>query len=284
MNTPATSRGPSIAHPATSPARLRSRLLVPVLAALLVSTLACDRMLGERIEGSGAAVTEERSVSSFSAVHMSTSGNLRIERADERSLSITADDNILPLLTSTVEDGTLRLEVEDDVRIDPETPIEYRIRTPRIEDVALAGSGDVDLGGFDGERLGLSIAGSGDIRARDLAGTTLRLEIDGSGEGLFRNISFDHLDLEVDGSGSFEVSGRADRQTVDIAGSGDFLADSLAGRSVRIRIAGSGNARVQAADSLDVRIGGSGDVRYTGNPVVSQRISGSGSVRPVSSD
>jgi len=44
------------------------------------------------------------------------------------------------------------------------------------------------------------------------------------------------------------------------------------------RIAGSGDAEVQAQKTLDVSIAGSGDVSYRGDAVVRQSVMGSGSV------
>ena len=47
---------------------------------------------------------------------------------------------------------------------------------------------------------------------------------------------------------------------------------------VRVSIAGSGDAAVNAQKSLDVSIAGSGDVSYVGNPAVKSSVAGSGSV------
>ena len=43
----------------------------------------------------------------FYKVLIKTSGNLHIDQTGTDSLTIEADDNILPLLTSDVSDGTL---------------------------------------------------------------------------------------------------------------------------------------------------------------------------------
>jgi Putative auto-transporter adhesin, head GIN domain len=66
---------------------------------------------GPRIEGSGTMKTETRPVETFTAITLSgiESSLLVIERTGEETLSVTAEDNLLPLFTSTVKDGTLRL-------------------------------------------------------------------------------------------------------------------------------------------------------------------------------
>lgn len=67
---------------------------------------------------------------------------------------------------------------------------------------------------------------------------------------------------------------------MSIAGSGSVLADRIEAETVKVRIAGSGDAKVHATKSLDVSIAGSGDVSYKGNPTkITQDIAGSGKVR-----
>src|SRR5437867_453818 len=68
---------------------------------------------GPKIEGSGTMKTEIRPVEKFTAIRLSDleSSLLVIERTGEESLSVTADDNLLALFTSTVKDGMLRLAV-----------------------------------------------------------------------------------------------------------------------------------------------------------------------------
>src|SRR5262245_42147085 len=68
---------------------------------------------GPQIEGSGTMKTETRPVEKFTTITLSEieSSLLVIERTGEESLSVTADDNLLPLFTSTVKDGMLRLSL-----------------------------------------------------------------------------------------------------------------------------------------------------------------------------
>lgn len=256
--------------------------LLPILIGVLLVSLGCDRMSGQQIEGSGTATTEERTVDAFTAIEMNTTGRLILEQGEQR-VELRGDDNILPRIITEIEDGALAIGTEENVSLDPEVPLEYRIRMPNLEAVQLDGSGDIEMSPFTVERLVLEIDGSGTVRTRELTGGSVLLEIDGSGDGFFPGIDTESLEIEIDGSGSIEASGRADAQMVDIAGSGNFIAPDLTGRTVQIRVAGSGDAQVGEADSLRVRISGSGDIRYRGSPVIDQRISGSGSVRPLGS-
>src|SRR3954452_19692731 len=61
------------------------------------------------VQGSGNLRTETRSVSGFTAVDLSEQGHLVIEQNGTEGLTITAEDNILPLLTSNVSGDRLVL-------------------------------------------------------------------------------------------------------------------------------------------------------------------------------
>ena len=80
------------------------------------------------ISGSGHVVDEPRSVSGFSAVSLSGSGRLLIEQGETESLTITADDNLLPLIKSEVSGGRLELGSKDSMtNLRPSTEIVYKL-------------------------------------------------------------------------------------------------------------------------------------------------------------
>ena len=93
------------------------------IAALVLSSLACTitiQMPGfERVSGSGNVILVERSVSDFTAVQLGGVGTLHIEMADEEVLRIEAEDNLTQYIVSEVREGTLYIELRQNVNIDP---------------------------------------------------------------------------------------------------------------------------------------------------------------------
>lgn len=86
-----------------------------------------------------------------------------IEQGEEFSLSIEADDNILPLLDVQVEQGALILRTEPDVtQLQFETII-YRMTLPELSMIDLSGSADIHVEEFDADSLNININGSGDV-------------------------------------------------------------------------------------------------------------------------
>ena len=76
-----------------------------VLAAFVCVSGACGETptsSSDRVVGSGTAATESRSVSDFRGVSVSGVGQVILENTGTESLTITAEDNIMPLLESEV--------------------------------------------------------------------------------------------------------------------------------------------------------------------------------------
>jgi len=186
--------------------------------------------------GSGQLATQSRQVSGFTSVELTGVGDLSIDQTGTESLTVSAEDNLLPLLTSKVEGDTLILGKKPNTRIVATKPITY---TLTMKDLA-----------------GLAVSGSGTINAPKLSTAALR--------------------IEISGSGMITTAGNAVDQNLEISGSGRYLADGLTSKTTTAEISGSGTASVIASDALDVKISGSGTLTYSGNPQVTQEVSGSG--------
>jgi carbon monoxide dehydrogenase subunit G len=218
----------------------RVMLGVAIVSVGIAGACGLDDAGGETVRGSGTIETESRTAEDFSGVILQGSGNVVIDVDGTESLTITADDNILPLLTSTVSDGRLELGVRSNTRISPSETVTYRITAVDLDSVAVQGSGDVTANDIDTDDLDLSIPGSGDIAANGAAGT-----------------------IEV-----------------TISGSGGVDASALLAEEGTVVINGSGDAIVNADTTLDVTINGSGDVEYLGKPKLNETVDGSGSISP----
>jgi hypothetical protein len=186
--------------------------------------------------GSGQLATQSRQVSGFTSVELTGVGELSIDQTGTESLTVSAEDNLLPLLTSRVEADTLILGKKPNTRIVTSKPITY---TLTMKDIT-----------------GLAVSGSGTINAPKLTTAALR--------------------IEISGSGVITTAGNADDQSLEISGSGRYLADGLTSKTTTAEISGSGTGNVVASNALDVKISGSGTLTYSGNPQVSQTVSGSG--------
>lgn len=189
--------------------------------------------------GSGVVETEERRVSGFDSVVLEGIGELHIEFTGEESLSIEAEDNILPMLTSEVSGNELVLAPRSGTGISANEPIVYRLSVAELSSLSVSGSAEVDARGIVGEELQVFTAGASEIR----------------------------------------ITGSVDRLQVDATGSATFAGRRLQSNNATVEASGSSEVVVNATDSLDVRATGASRVRYSGDPRVSDEVSAAASVR-----
>jgi hypothetical protein len=215
---------------------------------------------GERIQGSGKIVQQTRQLGHFSGLATSVSGDIEVRSGSTESITIETDDNILPLLETVVEKGTLRIRpVKRNQQLETRR-MKMVLQVRSLDHISVAGSGSVNADQLRGERVQLDVGGSGSINLRQLDSQSVAVAVGGSG------------DLRVNG-------GKTERLQVSIGGSGEVQAGKLGAREVSVSIGGSGQATVWATQALSVSVAGSGDVEYYGDPQVSKNVLGSGSVK-----
>ncbi len=191
---------------------------------------------GTMIHGSGKLTTEARNVQKFTAVRLASAGDVTIERTGTESVSVTAEDNLLPFFTSEVKDGTLYLSVARDKSFEGKAP-KYRITVVALRAIEVEGAGDVTAGKLDGDALSVSDSGSGDVRLEGRVGE-LTLSLSGSGDADAAALQAKHAQVTVSGSGDVTVNA-TDTLGIDISGSGDVT--YLGSPKLTKSISGSGS-------------------------------------------
>jgi hypothetical protein len=213
-----------------------------------------------KVKGKGDVVSETRNNTGFTSISLSMEGDLYFTPDSVYSVEIQAQQNILDVIESQVEGGTLVLKIQNHTVLGKHDPIRIYIHAPSISDLDVSGSGNISAGAvMDQPNLHYNISGSGDITVNELKSSLLSGKISGSG-----NIT--------------GTSGTSDIEYLNISGSGNLNFLNVMADSVYVTISGSGDVSAYAVKYLDVTISGSGNVRYNGNPVINQHISGSGSV------
>jgi len=224
---------------------MRNRSLACLAAAFLPSAAVAGTSVINGhwpvIEGSGRIVQQVRPVGPFTSVELDDSSNVDVRLGTTRSLTVEADDNLLPLLTTEVRGNTLVLASHGSYRTQ-HTPRVW-LTVPDLREVRLLGSGNVKLVGVANAGLTLNIEGSGDVEA---VGRT------------------EMLNATIAGSGDFRLRGLYARNArVHIMGSGDATVAVSGGLDANV--SGSGDIHyVGRPASLSVRKGGSGSVSQIG--------------------
>ena len=193
---------------------------------------------GEMIHGSGTVKTETRPVETFTAVRLSSSANVVIERTGTESLTVSGDDNLVSLFISEVRDGTLYLSFAKGKSFEGKTPT-YRITMKDMRTLTVSGSGDIEASKIEGDALSVSVSGSGDIRLAGQVGE-LTVAVAGSGGVEATKLNAKRARITVSGSGNAAVN-VSDELDAKISGSGDI--SYLGSPKVTKNVSGSGTIK-----------------------------------------
>lgn len=209
------------------------------LAALSIFA-GCSFNIGSNgVRGSGIVKTESRKVSGFSSISSKSVGKVTVQQTGKESLTITADDNILPLLESRVADNVLYLTIAKDTHMNPTKPIEFVVEVKSLESLNIDGVGSIEVKDIQGKRLSVSL----------------------------------------DGVGSMTIAGSVDVLDLSLSGVGSFHGEEFKTKQAKVRHSGVGSAVVNVSDQLDATVSGVGSVEYIGSPQVQKSGRGVGSVK-----
>ena len=191
------------------------------LTSLVIFTGCSLNLIG--IRGDGIFKTESREVTTFSSISFKSVGKLKIQQTDKESLTIIAEDNILPTLESRISNQTLYIS-NANTSINPTEPIEFVVEVKSLESLNAKGVGSIEIKDIQGKRLAISLDGVGSIA---IAGNVDVLDLELTGVGSFDgqalktkqaqvrnkgvgsavvNVS-EYLDASVSGLGSIEYIG-----------------------------------------------------------------------------
>ncbi len=214
---------------------------------------------GKRVTGSAVVKTETRAVSGYKGVKLSGSFHVTVVQNGSEGVTIVADDNLLPLISTEVERGNLYIKWSERNLNVSHQKITITVHAKDIDELSVAGSGNIVADVINTPRLRSAIAGSGDIN--------------------IKNLTSDALKISIDGSGNFGAGGLTNEFEVSISGSGGVKIASLKTKNAKLSIAGSGDATLWATDTLKVSLAGSGDIRYYGGATLTKSVAGSGSIK-----
>lgn len=207
--------------------------------------------------GSGTLAETTRDVASFSSILFASEGSVELVPGPP-AVTINGDDNILRYLETYVTQGGLVLRTTPGYDIEPSHDIEWTVGVGALNDVELAGAGEISMTGLEAAEATLTLSGAGTMR--------------------FEGIEVGTLDVVGRGAGDVEVSGRAETQAVQWFGVGIYMAADLRSSVAEVDFFGVGSGTVWVTGELDVNFAGVGSLSYYGQPSVTQYAGGIGTL------
>jgi hypothetical protein len=237
---------------------MRSVKIVLLVIVASFFTQSCYKKGGPwGVKGKGENIKETRDVSGFNKINLSIDADVSYTQDSIYKVEISAQSNIMKILSTEVVDSELRLDYKRNVW--NHNKVTVVIHSPNINRITISGSGDVHAqNSIVANNLDLFISGSGNFSIPGVTVSSL-------------------LFVRVSGSGSVQISdGTVDKEDFNVSGSGNIDALQVVSRTNISRISGSGDISANVTESLEVNISGSGGMTYRGKPEVTSHISGSG--------
>jgi hypothetical protein len=213
------------------------------------------------VAGSGVVVSEKRDVQEFTGVEIHYPARITIKQGEMNSVTVEADDNLLPQLSTDVKNGVLVIEntiTPWSRRVDPSERVQISITVKDLR--------------------ALDFPSAGEVIVEDVQSDHLKLSISGAGNTSFIDVKIGVLDVDLSGAGSINASGEVKDLEVNISGAGSFNGKELKSISASANISGVGSASLWVENDLYANISGVGSVNYYGSPSLQKNVSGLGSV------
>lgn len=192
------------------------KILTSLSIALVVGLSGCNLgVTTDKVKGSGVTKTEKRSVAPFDSLEVSCHGSIQAHAQGHEGLEISGDDNIIPLITTEVDNGVLR--VRSSKEYSSRDNLVIVVSAPDFKKFVFSGAGKADLSNVKNDRMEIALTGAGSLTA---SGETKEADITLSGAGSVdaKNLHAVNAKVNSAGVGSVEVyaTGRLDAKTSGI--------------------------------------------------------------------
>ncbi len=187
--------------------RLALRAIVLSLSALAMTLPAVQAhasgnswFSSSQVKGNGNINKQSRDLAHFTGVAFSLPGNVELRLGNTESITIETDDNLLPLIETVIEDGTLRIRtVKKNTNIDTRH-LKIVVQAKDIERLSLGGSGSIESDALKGKKVQIDLGGSGSINVKGVDAESLSVTLGGSGNLKAGSGTTKKLSLSIGGS------------------------------------------------------------------------------------
>lgn len=158
---------------------------------------------GDGVQGSGILKSEQRAVSGFSKVEVGGAIRIEVTAQKDFSVSVEADDNVLPLIKTEVSGDTLKIYREKGSS--SKVGVKVTISMPDVKAINLSGASTAFISGAKTDSLELEASGASKIK---IDGEAKDLNSDASGASGIdaENLRVENADVEASGASSTTIS------------------------------------------------------------------------------
>jgi len=230
---------------------------------------------------------ETRPVSGFTGIDASSVFDITVTKGGTESLTVEADDEVMPYVRSEVRSGVLHLYVDNSNKLKNIKALKASIVMKNLDKVTLSGACKLTANDlftpdkFKGDCSGasnltvnlntnqLNIETSGACNILIKANVTGDTNLKMSGASKIRGeLKAVNVLFQSSGVGSIELTGSATDIKMDISGASKIITEDFTVKTATVKSSGSCKVTVNVSDHLKVNSSGASSVKYKGSPTL----------------
>ncbi len=204
------------------------------------------------------ARSEDRDVPEFNAVYVSAGIRANVEIGPRRPVRVEADDEVLKLIETRVEDNALHIGFKPHLGWHGDQRVTVTIQTPQLRAIAASGGSIVRAAFTRADRCDIEASGGSEIRAR--------------------GIDASHLSLEGSGGSVFDLQGRADALGLHLSGGSRIHGRDLSVKDADVQASGGSQGELRVNGNLRGSLSGGSELHVRGGARARVATSGGSSV------
>jgi hypothetical protein len=205
------------------------------------------------------AATEDRDVAPFDSIHVATGIRAAVSIGPRSPVHIEADKDVLPLVETRVDGGTLHVGFKPHTRLfHSNGEVTVSVQTPELHAVAASSGAMVKAALTKSDQSALAASSGGDIRVR--------------------GVDARKLVAKASGGGVLQVAGRAETIELSVSGGAHFDGPQLEARDVEVEGSGGAQAELRATGNVRGSLSGGSELHVRGGAHTSVATSGGSEV------
>jgi hypothetical protein len=218
--------------------------LFAIVAILFSVALSSCIFLGPSIKGNGNVVEETRTVNDFTAIKASAGTNVYITQGNEIKVLVKADENLIDIISTKVEDGVLKITNSKQIRRSTVNKVFVTVREIK-ELTAFAGSNIYSETALKSENIELTSS----------AGSNMKLDVISK-----------RMKVSTSAGSNIYLEGRTDKFEGAASAGSNIKAENLKTKICKAKVSSGANIWITVTDELDGKASSGGNVFYYGTP------------------
>ena len=200
--------------------------------------------VGPSITGNGNISEEERPVSYFNTIKVSSGINVYLSQGDNEKISVKADENLLDIIKTEIENEELKIYASEQIRHSKSKKVYVTVN--------------------DIEKISTS-SGSNLYTETDIKSNNLDLS-SSSGSNMKLNVETNFIDASASSGANLMIEGITRDIEMDVSSGANIKAEDLIATICKAKASSGANAWITVKEKLNGEASSGGNVFYLGNP------------------